>query len=143
MELPERLRPDPLVVAALADDLNTPQAIRRLQELTSGVDADTDPTVLSTVIETIAFLGFRLGTTVGKDARKSIEEVLDGFERAGAILDAKAAELHEARMARDFQKADALREEMESLGVTVQSTKDGTTWERTIDFDPTKLEALK
>ena len=33
-----------------------------------------------------------------------------------------------AREIKDFKKADEIREELESMGVTLEDSKDGTTW---------------
>jgi cysteinyl-tRNA synthetase len=142
MVLSETPTPDPLVIDALADDLNTSQALKRVQELAWASNVETDKVALAAVIETIAFLGFKLSASTGQDVSVSVEDAVAQIERAETFLNRKADELHAARMARDFAKADALRAEMESLGVKVLSSKEGTTWTRTVDFDPAKLEAL-
>ena len=36
----------------------------------------------------------------------------------------------DAKMAKDWAKADAIREQLNSLGIIVKDTKDGATWER-------------
>ena len=142
MIVPENPTPDPMVIDALADDLNTSQALKRVQELAWAANVETDKDTLAVVIETITFLGFQLSASRGQDVSASVEDAFDVVERAEAFLNRKAEELHAARMARDFKSADALRSEMEALGVNVQSSKKGTTWTRTVDFDPTKLAEI-
>ena len=46
-----------------------------------------------------------------------------------ALLDARAA----ARAARDFAASDRLRDELAALGVTVEDTRDGQRWRRTVE----------
>ena len=36
----------------------------------------------------------------------------------------------DAKMAKDWAKADAIREQLNSLGIIVKDTKEGATWER-------------
>ena len=43
-----------------------------------------------------------------------------------AEISAKAAALDAARTAKDFSAADALRDELQSLGYVVETTKEGT-----------------
>ena len=44
--------------------------------------------------------------------------------------------------AKDFARADALRDGFAAAGVIVKDGKDGATWELGSDFDASKLEAL-
>ncbi len=48
---------------------------------------------------------------------------------AAALLDERAA----ARAARDFAASDRLRDELAELGVTVEDTRDGQRWRRTVE----------
>ena len=54
----------------------------------------------------------------------------DDLEPAvAALLDARVA----ARAARDFAASDRLRDELAALGVTVEDTRDGQRWRRTVE----------
>ena len=46
-----------------------------------------------------------------------------------ALLEARAA----ARSARDFAASDRLRDELAALGITVEDTRDGQRWRRTVE----------
>jgi len=96
------------VLAALADDLNTPQAIAELhksspEELAGG----------------LALLGFDVkpGALVSKQA-------VDRVEIARAI-EARIA----ARKAKNFAEADRIRDELAAQGIVLMDSPTGTTWE--------------
>jgi cysteinyl-tRNA synthetase len=119
---------DPGVIAALSDDLNTAGVIARLHALHSEGDI---PHLLSA----LTFMGVNLNAVEARDdaAREAsaalIEELLD--ERALA------------RKAKDFARADALRDGFAAAGVLVKDTPEGVDWDLAPDFDPAKLEALR
>ncbi len=125
--------PAPEVVAALADDLNTPAAIAALHALVrSGRRAE--------LRASLALLGFDLnadeGTVLGYRGllRTEYEPVVH------ALLEMRRA----ARDARDFRRADELRDGLVAAGVKVMDRPDAPSdWELGPDFDPAKLEALK
>ena len=48
------------------------------------------------------------------------------YKRQDADIVAKGVALDAARTAKDFAAADALRDELQSLGYVVETTKDGT-----------------
>ena len=73
---------------------------------------------------------------LGDGERSARQEVASLVER---LLGERAA----ARKAKDFARADALRDGFAAAGVLVKDTPDGATWELSPDFDPAKLEALK
>ena len=57
-------------------------------------------------------------------------EPVDGLDPAiSALLEARV----EARAARDFAASDRLRDELAALGVTVEDTRDGQRWRRTVE----------
>ncbi|OAG74896.1 Cysteinyl-tRNA synthetase [Acetobacter malorum] len=47
-----------------------------------------------------------------------------------AEIDALIAERAAAKKARDFAKADALRDQLQGQGIVLEDTKDGTIWRR-------------
>ena len=115
------------VIAALADDLNTAGAIAELFKLATAGEVAT----LKASAQMLGFLTDELGgwdhvDIGGHDVR--IEALL--VERA------------EARKAKDFARADALRDGFADAGVIVKDTANGATWEAGPDFDPSKLDEL-
>jgi cysteinyl-tRNA synthetase len=112
----------PRVLAALEDDLNTPQAIMELHRLAD--DARTgDSRSASELKKTCALLGLELKTNVQeilKRQRGGVNEV----EIKALIADRAAA-----RARKDWKESDRLRDELAKMGVVVKDSKDGTTWE--------------
>jgi cysteinyl-tRNA synthetase len=95
-------------VAALCDDLNTPQAIAELhrappEELAGG----------------LSLLGFN-----PMSERLASKKAVDTVEIARAIEARKAA-----RKARDFNEADRIRDDLLAQGIQLKDGPDGTTWE--------------
>jgi cysteinyl-tRNA synthetase len=110
--------------SALADDLNTPEALAALHGLVGEGNALIAERALS------AAGAARLRSEV--DAMNGVFGVLLPGEEAGlsaaeqALFDARQA----ARRSREFAKADALRKELEALGVVLEDTARGTRWRR-------------
>lgn len=114
------------VEAALADDLNTPKALAALFALAGEANrAETDEARQAAASALLAG-GHALGLlTRSPDAWFGIDG-LSPEERAQIdqlILDRTAA-----RQAKDFAKADALREELDKRKVLVDDGPEGTTW---------------
>jgi cysteinyl-tRNA synthetase len=97
--------------AALADDFNTPRAMSALFGLVVDANKEPVPGARAAVGELLEIVG--LGTLATEDA------IDDG--EAEKLL----AQREEARAARDFERADALREELASQGFEIRDTADG------------------
>ncbi|PRX35009.1 cysteinyl-tRNA synthetase [Meinhardsimonia xiamenensis] len=117
------------VIDALADDLNTPAAIAALHRLAGEGDAAG----LLAGARALGLMTPALGAWAA--APEVTPEITALIER---LIEARA----EARRARDFARADALRDGIAAAGVKVKDTPQGAVWELTPDFDPAKLEAL-
>jgi len=98
----------PTVLEALADDLNTPQAIAELHSLHKRGEHEA-------LAATIRALGLR--------RPQSVTQVDSG--KVDGLIDARNA----ARKAKDFKKADEIRDELASMGVVIKDGPQGTTWE--------------
>jgi cysteinyl-tRNA synthetase len=120
----------PQIVAALSDDLNTPGAIAELHALERKGE-------LGSLSAALRFLGFS-----GVRARLDRKAHLKGTAAIGfaggatltvspidkssvdRLIDARNA----ARKTKNFKEADRLRDELTSMGIELEDTKDGTKW---------------
>jgi cysteinyl-tRNA synthetase len=113
--------PDPTVMdqftTAMDNDLDTTtvmalvfDSVRRANTAMDAGDVNTVSSVRAAVIEILGALGLEL--SLGNDI--------------DAAIVAKGAALDAARTAKDFAAADALRDELQSLGYVVETSKDGT-----------------
>jgi len=111
---------------ALDDDLNVSAALGALFDLVRDLNRRIERRTLST-----ADAGRTLELLRDLDRVLAIlPDVTDDLEPAAvALLDERAA----ARAARDFAASDRLRDELAELGVTVEDTRDGQRWRRTVE----------
>ncbi|MBV9758744.1 MAG: cysteine--tRNA ligase [Alphaproteobacteria bacterium] len=107
------------VLEALCDDLNTPLAIAELHRLADaalGGDA-------------AAAAGLRAaGELLGLLQTAPVAWFHEGAD--AATIEARIAARREARRARDFARADAIRAELAAEGIVLEDTSSGTTWRR-------------
>lgn len=112
------------VIEALADDLNTPAAIAEMHRMAREGDAGALAAAMA---------------LMNLSAPK-----VEAAEGDGALIDALLARRAEAREAKDFAAADAIRKGLDAAGVVVIDQKGGPSeWRLGPDFDAAKLEALK
>jgi len=116
-------------IDALNDDFNTPEALAVLHELVSEMNplsrvSDPKAAELAAVLKGLgAILGFlqqdplafRRGGSVGDD---------------DAQIDALVAERQQARKDKNFARADEIRDQLTTLGVVIEDTRDGAVWRR-------------
>ncbi|MFS8038608.1 cysteine--tRNA ligase [Xanthobacter sp. AM11] len=110
----------------LADDLNTPSAITHLHHLAEVAEHEEASSALRRRFKGAAnLLGLLNDTESGWLARQKAAISLDEGAIAGLIAERLAA-----RKARDFKRADQIREELAAKGIVLMDNKDGTTsWE--------------
>ena len=112
--------------AAMNDDFNTREALRALFDLSTALNRhldhhkEYDYRALRRTIETFEALGGGvLGFGFGGRPGDALADDLIGL-----VLSIR----EEARAAGDFDRADELRDRLESLGVTVEDSEDGPTY---------------
>jgi cysteinyl-tRNA synthetase len=101
--------PDPDVIAALEDDLNTPLALSRLAAIDDG------PTLRAS--------GQLMGL-LGERTEQWFQG--EGDERVDGLVAART----EAKARRDFAEADRIRDALKAEGVLLEDGAQGTTWRR-------------
>ena len=126
--------------AAMDDDFNTARVLGDLSDVFKLIneildkpgDAEVDARTLRAVAAALAEIGEVLGLFVeapqavlGRiETRKQADSGIDG-----ARVEALLAERLAARKAKDFARADGIRDELAALGVVIKDTPQGTTWE--------------
>ncbi len=121
-EVPEAL------AAALEDDLNTPKAMAEYFALARALNKSNDPEEMEILAAQMYAAGELMGL-LASDPEEWFAGGADGDMSSDAI-EALIAQRNEARAAKDFQRADAIRDELAGAGVIIEDGADGTTWRR-------------
>ncbi len=110
--------------AALDDDLNTSQALAAIHNLVREVNSRMSDGALSEeerqdVLEALKKFDSVLGI-FGEEQQEILDEEIE------ALIAAR----EEARLNRDFAKADDIRDRLADVGIILEDTKDGVRWKR-------------
>ena len=108
---------------AMEDDFNTADAIAAIFELVkfanTNLQEDSSRPFIDEVLKTVVKLCDILGLKVEKE-----EETLD------SEVEKLIAQRQEARKAKDFAKADAIRDQLLEMGIELKDTREGVKWKR-------------
>ena len=111
---------------AMDDDFNTADAISAIFELVkwinSHVSGSSSKGFLEALDNELLALADVCGLIVERD--NELEEDL------AAYVEAKIAERKAAKKARDFSKADAIRDELKEKGIILEDTREGVKWKK-------------
>ena len=109
--------------AAMEDDFNTADAISSVFEYVkfanTNASAQNSSAYLTALYERLCKLCDVLGIIVEKE-----EEVLD--EDIEKLIEERQA----ARKAKDFKRADEIRDQLQEMGIILKDTREGVTWKR-------------
>ena len=106
---------------ALCNDLNTSMAITVLYDLLKADCNDVTKRKLAASFDEVLSLGLF-------DGEKAEEKADDVDAELVSYIEAKIAERKEAKKAKDFVKADAIREELLQKGIVLEDTREGVKW---------------
>jgi cysteinyl-tRNA synthetase len=120
----------PEVLEALNDDLNAPLALARLHEFIHPIHVahETGNFDERNQLQATLLLGGQLLGLLGSPP----EQWLRGAQASDAVLiQMRIDDRTAARMARDYAKADSIRDDLLTLGIVLEDEPDGsTTWRR-------------
>ncbi len=116
------------IVDALSDDLNTHVAISEIDRLANAATSSNGNSAEATqaLAAALQLLGFEdslEGMAGGESPNETMNKVLE--EMVNARLESRAA----ARKAKDFVKADSIRDELDAMGIQLEDSKDPETGE--------------
>ncbi|QQG36240.1 MAG: cysteine--tRNA ligase [Micavibrio aeruginosavorus] len=117
----------PAVMAALCDDLNTPQAIAELNALARDV-ASADAVQRRHIKSALLAAGNFLGLLQADPTQWLGYGVQDGVD--GAVVERLLQERQQARQSKDFSRADEIRRELSAMGIEIEDTPQGTKWRK-------------
>ena len=127
-EVRKAAEPPAALVAALEDDLNTPKAMAELfgcaRELNKATGSDDKQRIAASIYAAGDLLGL-----LQNDPEQWFAGDAEG-ELGSAEIEALIEKRANAKAERDFETADAIRNQLAEAGVSIQDGPDGTTWRR-------------
>lgn len=127
-ELRATAEPSAALLAALEDDLNTPKALAELFALAKALNKTTDAAARTSLAAGLLAGGELMGL-MQSDPEDWFAHAAEG-EMSAADIDALLREREEARAAKDFAKADGIRDQLAALRITIEDGAGGTRWRR-------------
>ncbi|MBR5667049.1 MAG: cysteine--tRNA ligase [Lachnospiraceae bacterium] len=106
----------------LCNDINTASAITVLYDVLKADISDGTKYALAESFDTVLSLGLTAAPAEAPEA--------EADDELTAFVNAKIAERAEAKKAKDFAKADAIRAELLEKGIQIKDTREGVVWEK-------------
>ena len=121
------------LLEALSDDLNVSLGLAVIDEMVANANETLDANPKDKLIkrQSTSDLAY-IEKLLGFGHQNPFEYFQFGLDaETKAKIDALVAERTEAKKAKDFERSDALRDEIMAFGVSIMDTAQGTFWERT------------
>jgi cysteinyl-tRNA synthetase len=127
---PPSVEPPAAVLAALEDDLNTPEAVAELFGLVRAANRATDASEKRALAESLRAGGWLLGLLAADPVAWFAAGKAEGGE--DAEIDSLVAQRDALRRDRNFKEADRIRQELTARGITIEDVAGGPArWRRT------------
>lgn len=117
----------PAVLAALCDDLNTPQVMTELTALCK-MSPSSSTADLAKIKSQLLAAGNLLGLLQEDPAHWLGYGVQDGVD--GGAIEILLQERQQARQSKNFGRADEIRRELSAMGIEIEDTPEGTKWRK-------------
>ncbi len=106
------------------DDINTADALTVLFEISKFANTKLDENSSKEFVEKTRDLFIKLEDVLGIENRKKTDDSLDED-----LINKLIEERKEAKKAKDFKKADEIRDKLSEMGILIKDTREGTKWE--------------
>jgi cysteinyl-tRNA synthetase len=122
--------PSAAFMSALLDDLNTPAALavinNEARELANAEDVESARQAGAGLLAAGALVGL-----FQQDPQEWLAGDTEGMD--DALIDQLINERNASRKAKNFARADEIREQLQAMGITLEDVADGTRWRRSSD----------
>ena len=122
----------PEFTAAMDDDLSTPAAVaavhNTVREGNAALDDGNDEATRRAASSVRAMMGVLGLDPLAPEWAESASTETPARQALGDLVEGMLAERQEARAARDFARADAVRDRLLRAGISVEDTPDGPMW---------------
>ena len=123
--------PDSEVVCALCDDLNTSVVFARIHQLVGDLGQSSDPVEQAKLKHTIVASADVLGL-LQQDPTTALAALtassLKRYDIDADWIEQRIEDRRLARLNKDFEQADNIRDELSAAGIRIEDSADGTTW---------------
>jgi len=122
---------DSEVISALCDDLNTSVVFARIHQLVSDLGQSSDPAEQAKLKHTIVASADVLGL-LQQDPTTALTALTTSSLKRNDIdavwIEQRIEDRRLARVNKDFEQADHIRDELATAGIRIEDSADGTTW---------------
>ncbi|MEX2535830.1 MAG: cysteine--tRNA ligase [Trueperaceae bacterium] len=114
--------------AAMNDDLNTPQAVAALFDAAREINRTLETRTPADYVESaLSLFDDLFATVLGLVPAQAAANTID-HAVLGGVLDLLLEQRHQARIRRDFEGADTIRDRLGEMGVVVEDSAQGSRW---------------